>query len=247
MSVELQNIGDIPAYIFGAHSSLCDGGCDAASAAARSNSVWFAIAAFVLLVVYLVWLNHWSVRGGNHKSLFSFLGYHRGDYSKKMDAIHPSFNIYITTGFILSFVAMWLAVLSLMQLSKSSDYRLVVTILVAILGLYLYKIVLITLFGLVVGGYKSGGMVLRYINGICYTLTTIFVTPTILAYALSLGNIHNVILYIVGIQLFLIAVIYIYETFLFFISQKVSVLHTILYLCTVEIFPISLIWAFFYR
>lgn len=68
----------------------------------------------------------------------------------------------------------------------------------------------------------------------------IFITPVVILYSGTNPVWDKIMLYIAGIELFIIGIGFLFRTFLLFVRQKVSILVWILYLCAVEIFPIAL-------
>ncbi len=96
MSPTLDHIADIPAYIFGQSSQrVCPSPTTQVVLEGAEHSLGFYISLFVVLVTYIFWINYWSAQGANHKTLFSFLGYQRGDYTAKLGGLNPQFKGYI--------------------------------------------------------------------------------------------------------------------------------------------------------
>ncbi len=244
MRLELQNIQDIPAHIFGSGSMLCDGAAAGDALMLQGVSFWFVVVVFVVLLCYLLWLNHWSARGVNHHMLLSLFTYFRHDYVAKLQEVSPSFERYITTGSFVGFVAFWLASLSYFGLSISQRAWLSLALLVGVISIFFFQIVVLYLGGRLINN-RGFAKVLLQCKKINYATAGIVILPTILCYSLTNGKEHEVFMYLVVLQLVVVTSIYVYKTFVLFLCEKVSVLHTILYLCGVEIFPITLVWGIF--
>ncbi|MFI3317002.1 MAG: DUF4271 domain-containing protein [Rikenellaceae bacterium] len=246
MEVELENIADIPSYIFGTESVRCTQGQMIFDSAASPLESWFIVMALVIAAIYLAWLNHWSARGENHKSLFGIFGYMQSDYVTQLGELAPSFTTYIYSGSVVGVAAIWLAIVGYFGLSSSADLALYGIIFALLVAINIYQVVLSYLVG-VVASSKEFFKLLRHFRGICYSMVGIVGIPTILCYVLTSGKVQNIFMYIAAFELLIIILLFLHKTFMLFISKKVSLLHTILYLCAVEIFPITLIWGFFSR
>ncbi len=244
MSSELQHITDIPAYIFGEGSSLCSQ-C-AVAAQNVPTPLWFLGFAALLCVVYLVWVNHWILRGGEHSFLFLFLGRHHGDYDEKFEDHDPAFATYIHSGALLGFLTIWIMLLVYTSLYLQPSYLLMATLMAGIFLVYIFQIIAIKAIG-IISGYPEFMQMAETIKAIFFSILALIATPTVLCYALTRGEVQNIFAYIIAIQVVVLLGGFLYETFLLFLTKKVSVLHTILYLCAVEIFPVTLIWGFFGR
>ncbi len=244
MSVVHEHIADIPAYIFGAGSSLCPplAGVTITSGA---TPIWIMALSLITAAIYLAWLNYWSGQSGNHIALYKYLGFHRGEYTSKIESLTPSFTSYIISGAGVATLTVWIALITLLS-EWTTNLQLCAALLVGIIAITLYQWIVIKLIGAVADAKALSKIVLS-IKGICYSITAMWVTPTILCCLLTSGEQKQVFIYIVAAELFAILAIFLYETFLLFLSKKVSLLHTILYLCAVEIFPVTLIWGFFCR
>ncbi len=253
MSVALQHIDDIPAYIFGKESQMSYRGYSAMldhAEGVEGFALWFSCAAFGLLVLYFCWFNFWGMRGANHTVSFKFLGFHRGDYSAKMEYITPSFQRYCLSAIAMGLLSIWLYGVAFggVGAAGGSSYNesIAIYILVAVASVALYQYLIVTLIGVVAASPETT-KVIYLIKGITMSILTMIATPTIICYALAHGSAQQFFLYIIVFTLVAVASVYVFETFLLFMAKKVSVLHTILYLCAVEVFPVTLLWGFFYR
>ncbi|MFI3324086.1 MAG: DUF4271 domain-containing protein [Rikenellaceae bacterium] len=247
MSAPHNCIPDIPAYIFGEQSRIALHEAPAAVVEQLEGSpLWFNVTIFALLALYILWLNYWSMRSDNHRSIFKFLGYHRGDVEAKLQYITPSMKGYLNSTILLGVVAQTIAAVSLLESEQLSNHYFCLFTLALSASVLAYQMLIINIIGHIAGESKMAAMLL-YVKRICYAILTIVVTPIILCYAISSSASQLPLMYLTILGVSIVALILIYETFLLFIRKKVSVLHTILYLCTVEIFPFTLIWGFFYR
>ncbi len=248
MSTLHNHIPDIPAYIFGEQSRIVLHGAPAevVEQPLEGSPLWFNVTIFALLTLYILWLNYWSMRSDNHRSVFKFLGYHRGDIEAKLQYITPTMKGYLTSTILLGVVSQSIATACLLEPKHISNHYFYLGVLVLSASVLAYQMLAIKLIGHIAGESKMATMLL-YVKSICYAILTIVVTPIILCYALSSSGSQLPLMYLTVAGVVMVAFVLISETFLLFIHKKVSVLHTILYLCTVEIFPFTLIWGFFYR
>ncbi len=245
MNNELKNIADIPAYIFGSESTIGNS-MQSAEASLWQIGIWFVAGIFLFIALYLMWLNHWSSKGHNHRRLFNLQLYFRKDLGEKLSELSPSFSRYTLSGTLFYFAVSWIAIVTLFALMPTLKIEIAAIILVAIVLIYTYQIIVVNLIGKIIN-HRDFAKLMLQIKGMANTMAGIMVVPTILCYALTNGKAHDMFVYIVGAQLLIITILYISNTFIFFISKKFSVLHTILYLCAVELFPITLFWGFFNR
>ncbi len=253
MKDSLTHIADIPAHIFGSESTLAQ---SAPEALLHPEAVllpedhptiglWFMISVVALGALYMLWLNYWSSRSDNHRALFRFLGFHRGDLADKCSEFGRSFSLYLWSGAGLGLTSIWMAITVICGFS-TGDYRRSVLTAASLLAVYLYQIIVILTMRLLLSN-SSFTKLLLHLKGISFSITALVLIPTILCYSLSQGVVQSVFSYIVIIQFIMAMLLFLFETFILFLSKKVSLLHTILYLCAVEIFPVTLIWGFFCR
>ncbi len=253
MTTTLEPIANIPQYIFGEGSYQSTQESLLSCGASRYNNLegfWFAAAALAVALIYLAWINHWSVQGKNHLKLFRFLGTHRGDYNSKLELFSPSFITYLRTGSLVGvlvfLVGLLSSIYSLGVVLPLDSWQLMGGVVGGVVALYLYQLLAIRAIGHVVQGVQFA-QALLYIKAISLNIFAMVITPTILCWTISRSSLQEIVLYIVLIQIGTVLILFLYESFLLFIEKKVSLLHTILYLCAVEIFPITLVWGFFCR
>ncbi len=239
----LQNINDIPVYIFGGESSV-NSFSEPIAALVEPASVgsWFVVVASAVLLFYLTWINHWSVRNQSHLTLFSLFFYFRGDYPTKFNELAPSFKTYSGVGSCMGYLVVWLAIVTSLALQP----QIAMAAIMGVVVVNIYQELLIYLIGVVVNS-REFSKLLSHLKAVWYTIVGIIAIPTVLCFSLTDGTVQEVFMYITVIQIVAIALMYFIKTFLLFLTKKVSLLHTILYLCAVEIFPITLVWGFFCR
>ena len=80
-----------------------------------------------------------------------------------------------------------------------------------------------------------------------FSIATLIAAPFLGLVLLSPRGMGEVWLWVIIIELFILAFLYLYESLMLFISKKISLLHWILYLCTVEILPFATILIAFTR
>ncbi len=246
MIEDIDHIADIPAYIFGEGSYVAsaEGVISSVGLAAQQSSIIFVGLVALLAALFLVWINYWSAGSDNHRALFRFLGYHRGDYSSKLEEFSHSFSNYLWSGVAMSVFAVWIAVIAYAGVDIETNYSLCVYMLLGLLLLYVYQFLFIYIAGLLVA-CEEFMRILLHLKGIYFSIVSLVTIPMVLCYSLTYGGVNIVFSYLLIAQCVALVVLLLFETFMLFVAQKVSLLHTILYLCAVEIFPITLIWGIF--
>ncbi len=251
-------ITDIPSYVFGSDSYVVHAGNVGVGEALESGgySILFQVVVLSALIFYMIWVNHWNVRGGYHLRPFALL-WHRGTEEPIYKSATATYRSYLGWSSAVGVVIISILLIKELEFFSYSSNGVSLGSFdistISPLLLFLIPVAIIAfqkvMFWLIGRLFNMADFLweLDMIKGIVFALFVIVTSPIVLLYAISDWNESVVFSYVIVAETIIILGLYLWKSFIFFISKKVSILHWILYLCAVEIFPITLIWGFFKR